>query len=333
MSKKIRLTDGTKLTLKELAAPDVSGNPRVMTLLREKKLNPEDVPEELLHLTDNSGMSVLGLCIERFQEPVKNTYKISMLRVLSLASSCLLPLHFRMMKRILTITDSDGNAVAHELAERDLLPEKMMIEKILKLKNKNGCSVAYILASRNTLPEWAKQNKDILMLGQGGFSVACALACNNQLPKEMMTEEILMLRDRDGWIVACYLTDRNLLPKWAKHSRRILALKETTGKYIAYELAQRGDLPLEMMTPEMLQNKRFGCTVLDRIVQYRYLTPEILALSWDKSTRVFEYVQKKEFRKKMNDEDLVYVDIELSKLQFKKRLVTQTDPDTLEMER
>ena len=403
MSKKIRLTDGTKLTLKELAAPDVSGSPRVITLLKEKKLNPEDVQEELLMLTDSSGMSVLDLCIKKFREPVRNKHKKFIPRALHLAGSsgkpgtCLLPLHFRMIKQILMLADlADryGNAVAHKLAERDLLPEEMMTEEILTLENKDGCSVAYLLAGinqlpewakrnkdilmlgnkskypvacelvrnkqlpeermtkdilmlanhdsysvawilaiRNTLPEWAKRDTDILMLGKDKLSVAYALARNGQLPVEMMTEDILMLREYNGWTVACYLAEHNLLPEWAKHSRSILSLKKRSGKLLARILAGKGGLPLEMMTPEMLQSIHDYYTVLDILVKDRHLTPEILALSWNESTRVFEHLQKKEFRKKMNDEDLVYIDIELSKLQFKKRLVTQTDPDTLEMER
>ena len=57
MNKKILSIDGTELTLKELATPDRTGNPRVMTLLRKKKLNPEDVPEELLMLSNRNTTS------------------------------------------------------------------------------------------------------------------------------------------------------------------------------------------------------------------------------------------------------------------------------------
>ena len=104
MSKKIELTDGTALTIEELATPDRAGNPRVMTLLREKKLNPEDVPEKLLILKDCSGMSVLDVCIERFREPVWNrSEKRYIPRIIKRIWS--LPVWFRCVEEILTIVD------------------------------------------------------------------------------------------------------------------------------------------------------------------------------------------------------------------------------------
>ena len=69
----IQLTDHTKITFDELIAQKTSLSenlPKIIRLLREKKLNPEDVPKELLFLKDESGTSVLDVCIERFREPV-----------------------------------------------------------------------------------------------------------------------------------------------------------------------------------------------------------------------------------------------------------------------
>ena len=108
MNSEIRLVDETTITLDELSLPDLHGTPRVMTLLREKLLNPEDVPEELLYLKDKSGASALDLCIERFKEPVpiKNDNKTDrVIRILYLVTTqnekgeYLFPHHFRSIKK------------------------------------------------------------------------------------------------------------------------------------------------------------------------------------------------------------------------------------------
>ncbi len=228
MSKKICLIDGTELTIKELAAPDLHGTPRVMTLLREKQLNPENVSEELLSLKDQSGTSVLNVCIERFKEPVSNENGSIVSRALFLTEKqrCSLPLHFRKVREILTITNENGWSIAHEMALSGSLPKSMMTKEILQLTTWNGCSVAYHAALWNSLPDWAKWCRDILLLGNGqGNYVAHMLAKNGKLPTEMMTPDILKLQNSDGQTVLFVLVSERhlsreiLLLPWNEHTK------------------------------------------------------------------------------------------------------------------
>ena len=289
MSKKIRLTDGTKLTLEELAAPDrgVPGNPRVMTLLREKKLNPEDVPEELLRLTDNSGMSVLDLCIERFQEPVMDEdekYVPRALRLVYHNNICCLPLYFRMIKEIISIADKDGWSVAHRLAARGDLSESMMTDEILKLRDREGYLVAHWLASHKNLPE------------------------------SKMTKEILKSKSKNGTSVASEVAFTKKLPEWAKHDKDILMLSDEKRSYVAHILARNNMLPFAMMTSQILQLKdKNNKTVLYFLIKNRALTSKILLLPWNAETLVYEYIQSK-FQMDLEEEDFNYIIEEFSKL-------------------
>ena len=198
-------------------------------------------------------------------------------------------------------------------------------------------SVAYMLASRNKLPEWARYDKNILILGdKGQYPVACELARNKKLPEEMITEDILKIERHDGWNVACILAEHNLLPEWAKYDKDILMLVYNNGNFVLHKLAERGALPLEMMTPELLRNKRLGYSVLDILVRHRHLNPEILELPWDRKTYVFEHVQEMEFQKTMDEEDLSYIETQFKQMQIKQarqRLAVQTDPEIQKMER
>ena len=121
MNEKIKLTDEITLTLKELVATGTQKT--LIQLLRKKTLNPENVPEEMLMLKDESGTSVLDVCIERFKESVlfnidKNGNNRLVPRAWLLANTfktwtlsetnpleCLLPKHFRTVEEILAITD------------------------------------------------------------------------------------------------------------------------------------------------------------------------------------------------------------------------------------
>ena len=265
MNNEIRLVNGTKLTLDELAAPDLRGTPRVMTLLREKRLNPEDVPEELLYLKDNSGTSVLDVCIERFKEPLSDDDGQIVPRALFLAGKIdgRLPLHFREIKEILRIAREDGWTVAHEMASSGYLPKRMMTKEILKLTDASGCAVAYHAARWKHFPKWATKRKDILLLGDGrGDYVAHELTRWGKLPSEMMTEDILKLKNKDGCTVAYSLARINLLPDWLGRNKNILLLGDGKGSYVAHALAWKGKLPSEMMTEDILElQDQNGCAV------------------------------------------------------------------------
>ncbi len=367
--KKIKLTDGVELTLKELAVTDRNGTPCVMTLLRKKKLNPENIPEELLPLKDESGTSVLDVCIERFKEPVINNRGQTVPRALSLANKfgCRFPLHFRSIREILAIANKDGWSVAHEAASQRFLPKNMITEEILFWTDTTGCSVAYHAAMWNSLPEWAQRRRDILLLGNGqGDYVAHVLAQFGKLPSEMMTEDILSLTDNIACSVAYYIIERNCLPDYAKRCRDILLLGNGQGNYVAHVLAKRGELPSEMMTEDFLKLKnRDGCfvayyaaynnslpnwakrrkdililgngqgdyvahvlarfgqlsvesmtkeiltlknihkqTVFSALVSGRHLSPEILQLSWEENTKIFEYMRSKQFQKQVQSKQV-----------------------------
>ena len=318
--KRIQLTNGTKLMSEELAAPDSKGTPRVMTLLLEKLLNPENVPEKLLVLTDNFGTSVLDICIERFQEPVPDGTGQTLPRALFLAGKyrCELPPHFRNCEGILAISREDGWSVAHEMALRGLLPESVMTEEILKLTDASGCSVAYNAAWHKFFPDWAKKRKDILMLdnGQGDY-VVHVLARREYLPSEIMTEDILKLTNTSGCSVAYSAAWYACFPDWAKRSRDILLLDNGQGDFVAHALAKQGTLPVEMMIPEILrlENKR-GLSTLAMLVSERHLSPEILMLPWDEKIKVFEYLLSESFQKqKPKEKDMVYIEKQLTALE------------------
>ena len=171
--KKIKLVDGTTMTLDELVVVDPRGTPYVMTLLRKKQLNPEDVPKKLLSLKNNFGTSVLDICIERFKENISivqfweimGLYPIFVSRarylVLNLEAKaqrkelvCLLLPYFRKIKEVLTISDRLNISVTHELVIVGLLPIKMMTPDILKLENTLGVSVLEtLIISRQLTPE------------------------------------------------------------------------------------------------------------------------------------------------------------------------------------
>ncbi len=313
MSDEISFGDKTNLTLEDLACHDpcLPDTPRIMTLLREKKLNPEDVPEELLYFTDKSGMSVLDVCIERFREPVRNENNEIVPRVFSLVDmeSCKLPLYFRGVKEILAIARDDGVIAANSMVFWGSLPESMMTEDILKLTDV-GCSVAYNAVVNDVLPDWAKRRKDILLLGNSrGNYVVHALARFARLPLEMMTEEILKLQNRDGCFVAFHAAWHNSFPDWAKKRKDILKLGDGKGDYVAHVLARRGELPVEMMTKDILKLKDSdGQTVLAALVLGRNLSQEILLLPWNKNTKVFKYLHSVQFRKQVpNEQDMKYV--------------------------
>ncbi len=231
--KRIKLVDNTKLTLNELIMTDPEGTPRVMTLLRGKLLKPEDVPEELLYLTDKCGTSVLDVCVERFREWVKvrksrETTDLFVPRALALAEAsdnrctCYLPLHFRKLKNILKIVNPKNEySVAHVLASQKLLPEESMTEDILKLEDIYRYSVAYEVAQNGNLPVWARSRKDILILNDGYDTyVAHKLAEHNTLPIETMTPDILKLENTfhvtvlDIFICKKYLTPEILALPW-----------------------------------------------------------------------------------------------------------------------
>ncbi len=255
---KIKLIDGIVITFKKLAVLDLQGTPYVITLLRKKKLTPEDVPEKLLSLHDQSGTSVLNVCIERLKEPVSDNDGKTVPRALFLANKpdCELPLHFRKVKEILRIAREDGWSVTHEMISQNLLPKSMMTEEILKLTDASGCAVAYYAAWHNSLPSWAKRRRDILLLGNGKKDyVAHVLAKLGKLPEEMMTEEILKLTDASECTVAYYTAGWDSFSELAKRRRDILLLGNGQGDYVAHMLAKRDKLPAEMMTPDILKLK------------------------------------------------------------------------------
>jgi len=254
--KKIKLVDNTEITFEELALSDSNGIPHVMTLLQEKRLNPEDVPEELLSLKNNSSISVLNVCIERLKEPVPDNDGQIVPRALFLANKhgCGLPLHFRKVKEILRIARENGWSVAHEMASQNLLPESMMTEEILSLTNDTGYAVAYAAAWHDSLPGWAKRRKDILLLGNGqGDYVVHELARNGKLPVEMMTPDILHLENKNGITVFSaivfgkHLSPEILMLPWNKKIRifKYLSsaeflnqnLSQQTIKYVKEQLA------------------------------------------------------------------------------------------------
>ena len=316
---KVKLTDGTELTFNKLAVTDLHDTPYVMMLLREKKLNSEDVPEELLSLKDNSGTSVLDICIERFKESVPDNNGRIMPRVFHLMNSnkCKLPLHFRKVKEILRIARENGWSVAHEMASLGYFSPEMMIEDILKLTNASGCSVAYYAAKYTFFPDWAKRRRDILLLGDGqGTLVAHVLVEREKLPSEMMTEEVLKLTDASGCTVAYYAAVWKLLPDWAKRRKDILLLGNGKGDYVAHVLARRGILPVEMMTKNILclENKK-GITVLAALVSGRHLSPEILMLPWGRNTKVFEHLLSEQFLRQVEKNEIItYVKEEIIKM-------------------
>ncbi len=248
-----------------LAITDFNGTPRVMTLLRKKKLNPENVPEGLFSLKDNFGTSVLDVCIERFKEPFINNRGQTVPRIFSLVSKtyCKLPLYFSSISEILIITKENGWTVAHEMAFQGFLSKHVITEDILKLQDKRGCSVAYCAAWYDAFPDWAKRRKDILLLGNGkGDYVAHVLARRGELPVEMMTEDMLNLKDSDGCTLAYHAAWHDSFPEWAKRNRDILLLGNGQGDYVAHVLVQSGRLLVESMTEEILKLKdRNGCTL------------------------------------------------------------------------
>ncbi len=167
--KKIKLIDGAAITFKKLTVLDLQGTPYVITLLRERRLNPEAVPEEFLSLTDNSGTSVLDICIEQLRELI-SVYPRALSRARALAidprieygkwkqRKCLLPLHFRKIKEVILISDSLAGSVAHELAKKGLLPVEMMTPDILQFgsstQNTLGMSVLEtLIIHRQLTPE------------------------------------------------------------------------------------------------------------------------------------------------------------------------------------
>ncbi len=267
---KIKLTDRTKPTNNEheLIETDSFGVPRIITLLRVKLLNPEDIPEKLLSLKDNTGTSVLDVCIKRLQEPVIDGCSRSVPRAILLAgkSDCGFPLHFRKVKEILQIAREDGWSVAHYLAWRGKLPIKMMTEEILKLTTKDGCSVAYYAAAyQQSFPDWAKRSKEILLLGNGqGDYVAHVLAKHGKLPEESMTEEILKLKNRSKCSVVYKVVCswHASFPERARRRKDILLLDNGRENYVAHILTGYGELSKEMMTEDILTlTNRDGCAV------------------------------------------------------------------------
>ena len=399
MKSEIRLVDGIKITFDELAVTNPNGTPRIMILLRKKKLNPEDVPEELLYLTDKSGAFVLDVCIERFKEPVINNRGRTVPRALSLVNKqgCELPLYFRKVKEILRIAREDGWTVAHALARRKKLPAEMMMEEILFLTDSTGCSVAYYAAHQSSFPEWAKRNKEILLLGDGhkdrviyvlarrgilpvemmtekvlswtdslGCSIAYYVVKNNSLPNwakynknilmlgnghgdcvvhmlarqgtlpaEMMTEEILKLENHAGCSVAYCAAKCNLFPEWAKRRRDILLLDDGHGDRVVHVLARRGHLPIETMTPDILRLENgVGQGVFHFLYKYKNLSPEILLLPWNENIRVFEYLRSEQFRKqeRPNEQDIIYVQEQLTKLMELIQKQSLSELSTLEYE-
>ena len=340
--RKIQLTDGTEMTLDELASPDPYGTPYVITLLRERRLNPEDVLEELLPLKDRDDTSVLDMCIKRFKEPLSDDDGKIVPRALFLANKpgCRLPLHFRNTKEILLIAREDGWSVAHEMAFHGFLPESAMTEDILKLTNTSGCSVAYNAAWYKHFPDWAKKRRDILLLRNGsGTYVAHVLARWGKLPSEMMTEDLLQLQDQNGCTLAYNAAWHDSFPDWAKKKRNILLLENGQGDYVIHILAWKGELPVEMMTPDILhfENKN-GIAVLFAIVSGKQLSQEILLLPWDEKRKVFEYLLSKQARKNKNlqdEEKIFYVKEQIMKL-IQKQLILELSVncnDWNEMER
>ena len=166
-------------------------------------------------------------------------------------------------KDILLLGNGKGNYVAHVLAKLGRLPVEMMTEEILKLQTRKGCSVAYYAAVWNSLPEWATRRKDILLLRNGkGDYVAHALAMNGGLPKEMMTEDILKLKNRDEYFVAYHAAWQKVFPEWAKKRKDILLLGDGQGNYVAHVLAKLRQLPVEMMTEDILSlTDSVGCSI------------------------------------------------------------------------
>ncbi len=209
--KGIQFIDGTEMTFDELTTVDCHGTPYVMMLLRKKLLNPEDVPEELLPLKDNSGASVLDVCIERFKEPIPDNKGRIVPRVFHLTKSneCKLPMHFREVTTILAIAREDGWTVAHNMALWKYLPSKMMTEEILSLVDNFKCSVAYLVVlvfNNEIYLEQIKKYKKLLTLGDGcGEFVAHVLAKRGELPIESMTEEILRFENGNMFTVLDYL--------------------------------------------------------------------------------------------------------------------------------
>ncbi len=100
---RVQLADGSTTAIFVLILSDFYGKPYVLKLLQERKLHPENVPEELLFLKDRLETSVLDVCVERLQEPVIDDNGQIVPRALFLASKprCELPLHFRRMKEVL----------------------------------------------------------------------------------------------------------------------------------------------------------------------------------------------------------------------------------------
>ena len=263
--KRIKLTDGTKMTFDELAVMDPNGTPYVMTLLREKLLNPEDVPEELLYLKDKSGASALDLCIERFKEPVPyfrtpypNVQYVQRIVELIDCINTPLPKYFKKIKRILIITNENNWSIAHSLAIRKDLPVEMMTEDILTLSDDNNCFVASLVAFRRQLPDWAKKRIDILKLSNSD--------------KESLVAQILV----------------NL-----------------------------NDFPSDMIIPEVLQLKNIrGLTVLHSFVKNKRLTKKMMMLPWsmDGKTLIYEHLQSEQFLKKASYEDCLYIKEKLIEL-------------------
>ena len=309
--KNIQLTDGTTMTFDELISPDSNGTPYVITLLQERKLNPEDVPEELLSLKNNSGTSVFNICIERFKEPVIDDYGKTLPRALSLASkqSCKLPLYFRENREVIAIAREDGWTVAHEIASQGLLPKNMMTEEILSWTDNIGCAVAYHVAEQGLM--------DILMLDDSQRDCIAHMTVRLKKPTEKnIAPEILKVTNGNRCSIAYHVAERNPFPNWAKHDKNILLLGNGQGDYVAHVLAQRGYLPLEMMTPDiLLLKKKNGTTVLFTLVAGRRLSLEILLLPLNKNTKVFEYLLSKEFQKqKPSEKDMIYLGKQCAKL-------------------
>ncbi len=149
-----------------------------------------------------------------------------------------------------------------------------------------------------------------------GIPRIMALLREKLLNSEMMTEEILKLKDSNGCTLAYYVAWHAFFPDWAKKRKDILLLGNGRGSYVVHVLARHGDLPLEMMTEEILRLENANKNpVLVSLVFGRHLSPKILMLPWDEKTKVFEYLLSEEFRKQVQSEsDMIYVKEQLEAL-------------------
>ena len=97
MNKNRQHINSTEPICEALDSQNSHGTFRIIELLREQKLNSENVLAESLLLKDDSGMSVPDVCIERLKEPVSDNDGQIVPRALFLVnkSCCGLPLYFR----------------------------------------------------------------------------------------------------------------------------------------------------------------------------------------------------------------------------------------------